>query len=287
MVEASVSDVPVVSVSTAAAANAALLMPDQCDASVLGALESGALVQLTTSGLDRLPPSAARRPDLVWASAKDAFADPVAEHALMLILASLRDLKRDARASTWGTQHGDTLMGRRVTIVGAGPIAASLARLLVPFRVTLTVVRARGGDVRYADRTTLDVVEGVRDADVVVLALPLTSTTNGFVDRSVLSHFEPSAILVNVSRGAIVETDALVWALDAGRLRFAAMDVVDPEPLPDRHALWDHPRAVITPHTANPPEVMRPRLAELLIDNARRWCRGEPIRNRFDPDEAY
>jgi phosphoglycerate dehydrogenase-like enzyme len=280
----SMSHPSVRTVSTAEGADAAVLTPQQCDADLLASFASGALLQLTTSGLDGLPPSAAQRSDLVWASANDAFADPVAEHALMLILASLRDVKLDARAVTWGAQHGDTLFGRRVTIVGAGSIAESLARLLAPFRVQLTIVRGSGGEVPYADRTALDIVEGVIDADVVVLALPLTRSTHGLVDQHLLSHFAPHAVLVNVSRGAIIETHALLAALDAGRLRCAAMDVVDPEPLPDGHPLWDHPRAVITPHTANPPSVRRHRLSELVVDNSLRWARGQALRNRFHPD---
>ena len=268
-------------------ANVAVLPPDHCTSDALAPLPPGALVQLVTSGLDALPPSARSRRDLAWASAKDAFADPVAEHALMLTLAALRDVKRDARAARWGVSHGSSLLGCRVTVVGAGAIAQSLARLMQPFRVQLTVVRAREEPVSWAHRTTRDLVSGVRDAEVVVLALPLTGATHKLVDAFVLSRLAPSAVIVNVSRGGVIDTEALVSALDAGHLGFAALDVVDPEPLPPQHPLWDHPHALITPHTANPPTMAHERLVELVVDNARRWAAGEPIRNRFDPAAGY
>ena len=273
--------------SEAATANAVVLPPEQCDVDVLKLLADGALVQLTTSGIDALPPGARLRADLTWASAKDAFAGPVAEHVLMLILASLRDVKRDARASSWGPSHGKSLFGRRVTVVGGGAIARSLARLLQPFEVLLTVVRAGGGAVPFAERTTRDLLGGLAKAEVVVLALPLTDATRNLLNASVLSHLAPSTVIVNVSRGAIIDTDALVSALDAGRLGFAALDVVEPEPLPTDHPLWNHPRALVTPHTANPPLVAQERLVELVVDNVRRWAFGERLRNPFNPLKGY
>jgi phosphoglycerate dehydrogenase-like enzyme len=143
-----------------------------------------------------------------WTSAKGAYAEPVAEHALALILAGLRQLKVRARARTWGEPAGESLFGQPVTVVGAGGIATVLMRLLEPFGTPVTVVRRRAEPVPGAARTlsTDRLTEALAGARAVVLTVALTPQTRGLIGRAELAAMEPDAWLVNVARGGIVDT---------------------------------------------------------------------------------
>ncbi len=176
-----------------------------------------------------------------WTSAKGAYSEPVAEHALALGLAGLRLLPTRARATEWGEQAGRRLMDGRVTIVGGGGIAEALLRLLAPFRVDTTVVRRHQRPVAGADRVlTVDRLhDALPGADLVVLALSLTPETEGIIGAAELDLMEPHAWLVNVARGRHVVTDDLVAALRRRSIGGAALDVTEPEPLPADHPLWD------------------------------------------------
>jgi phosphoglycerate dehydrogenase-like enzyme len=224
-----------------------------------------------------------------WTSAKGAYAEPVAEHALMLALACLRRLTRRARASTWGEPAGETLYDQPVTIVGAGGITSSLLSLLLPFRAPVTVVRQHPEPVAGAVRTLgVDQLhEGLRGARVVVLALALTPKTRGLISGDELRTMGPESYLVNVGRGALVDTDALVTALTSNTIAGAALDVTDPEPLPTGHALWALDNCLITPHTADTEEMIWPLLARRVRENVRRMAAGEALEGLVDPDLGY
>ncbi len=228
-------------------------------------------------------------PSLTWACAKGVYADPVAEHALALALAGLRSLPARARARSWGEQAATTLYGAEVVVLGAGGITASLLGLLQPFRCTTTVVRRSGEPVEGATRTVatdrLDEVLG--DALVVVLALALTPQTRHVIGGPQLAAMREDAWLVNVARGAHVDTDALVTALREGQLGGAALDVTDPEPLPDGHPLWTEPRCIVTPHTGNTPEMARAPLTARITGNVRRFAAGEPLVGLVDLSLGY
>ena len=244
-------------------------------------------VQLPFAGVERF--TDVLDPSLTWACAKGVYADPVAEHALALTLAGLRSLPERARARSWGEQAASTLYDAEVVVLGAGGITASLLGLLGPFRCTTTVVRRSGEPVEGATRTVatdrLDDVLG--DALVVVLALALTEQTRHVIGAGQLRAMREDAWLVNVARGAHVDTDALVTALREGRLGGAALDVTDPEPLPDGHPLWELPNCIITPHTANPWQTAQPLLAQRITDNVRRDLAGEPLTGLVDLDAGY
>lgn len=236
--------------------------------------------------------------DHLWTAGQGVYAEPVAEHALALALAGLRDLKRRAAASSWQRPSGLSLFDARVTIVGAGGIARALAALLVPFRVHLTVVRRRaepfvleggGQGLTHPVRTLAfeERTEAVRDADLVVLACPLTPTTRHCIGRRELSAMKASAWLVNVARGGLVDCDALVEALRAERIGGAALDVTEPEPLPEGHPLWSLPRCLITPHVANTPEMAVPLLSERVRENVRRFGSGAPLLGVVDVKAGY
>jgi phosphoglycerate dehydrogenase-like enzyme len=246
-------------------------------------------VQLPQAGVERAFTEGVVDRQRRWTSAKGAFAEPVAEHALALVLAGLRQLKVRARARSWGEPAGESLFGQPVTVVGAGGIATVLLRLLEPFRTPVTVVRQHAEPLPGAQRTvtTDKLAEALAGARAVVLVLALTPQTRGLIGRAELAAMRPDAWLVNVARGGVVDTGALVHALHKGQIGGAALDVTDPEPLPAGHPLWDLPNCLITPHTADTEEMTQPLLADRIADNVRRLAADQALEGRIDPDLGY
>jgi phosphoglycerate dehydrogenase-like enzyme len=226
---------------------------------------------------------------VTWTNGKGVYAEPVAEHALALLLGGLRHVAGYARADTWSAPVGRNLLGARVTVLGGGQITRSLLRLLGPFGCRTTVVRQSVEALPGADRVVgADRLhEVLPHTDALVLALALTPRTRHVVDTDALDALPDHAWLVNVARGGHVDTDALVGALRAGTLGGAALDVTDPEPLPDDHPLWTLPNAVVTPHVGNTPEMGRPLLAARVTENVRRFGAGEPLLGPVDPILGY
>jgi len=224
-----------------------------------------------------------------WSCAKGVYADPVAEHALAMLLAGFRNLHAYAPATTWTDQAGRNLYGANVVIFGGGGIAEALIELLQPFRVAITVVRRRPEPMAGVARVVgpdqrLDALNG---ADAVVLALALVPETVGIIGPAELQAMAPHAWLINVARGAHVQTSALVEALTAGTIGGAGLDVTDPEPLPDGHPLWLAPNAIITPHTGNTRAMARPLLGARITDNVRRYAAGRPLVGLVNVDLGY
>jgi len=246
-------------------------------------------VQLPQAGMEWAFQAGLVDPQLRWTSAKGAYAEPVAEHALALILAGLRQLKVRARARTWGRPAGETLFGQPVTILGAGGIATVLMRLLEPFGTPVTVVRRQPEPVSGAVRTvTTDrLIEALPGARAVVVAVALTPQTRGLIGRAELTAMAPDAWLVNVARGGVVDTEALTAALQNAQIGGAALDVTDPEPLPAGHPLWDLDNCLITPHTADTEEMTQPLLANRITDNVRRLAAGQELVGLLDPALGY
>ena len=246
--------------------------PDELEAT-LDAHPSIGWVQLPWAGVDAFSDLLARyadRPRPLWTSAKGAYSEPVAEHALALTLALLRGLPQKAASTSWAAEEtGTSLFGATVVIVGAGGIALELMRLLAPFRTEITVVRRSADLVDGAARTvTADDLHSVLpDADVVILAAASTATTARMIGAPQLAAMKRSAVLVNIARGALVDTDALASALAAGEIEGAGLDVTDPEPLPDGHPLWTEPRCLITSHSADTKAMTRPLLAGRIRAN--------------------
>ena len=246
-------------------------------------------VQLPQAGVERAFQAGVVDRQRRWTSAKGAFAEPVAEHALALILAGLRQLKVRARARTWGEPAGESLFGQPVTVIGAGGIATVLMRLLEPFGAPVTVVRQHAEAVPGAVRTLTShrLTEALAGARAVVLTVALTPQTRGLIGRAELAAMDPGGWLVNVARGGVVDTEALVDALRAGQIGGAALDVTDPEPLPVGHPLWDRPNCLITPHTADTEEMTQPLLARRIAENVRRLAAGQDLVGLLDPDLGY
>jgi len=227
--------------------------------------------------------------DRVWTSGKGVYAEPVAEHVLTLALAGMRGLGTYARATSWQPPRGRNLLGANVVVIGAGGICDSLLRLLGPFGCDVTVVRKRpipvGGATRTVGIDSLDDTLAV--ADLVVIAAALTPETTGLFDRRRLALMAPTAWLVNLGRGGHIVTDDLVAALSDGIIGGAAIDVTDPEPLPEGHPLWTEERCIITPHVGNTPEMAKPLLGARVAGNVARFGRGEPLVGIVDPDLGY
>jgi phosphoglycerate dehydrogenase-like enzyme len=246
-------------------------------------------VQLSSAGVELVLAAGLLGPDRTWTCAKQSYAEPVAEHALMLALAGLRSLRQRIEAGKWGPPAGQSLYDEPVAILGGGGITAKLLDLLAPFRVNATVVRRRPEPVPGARKTLPAEMlpAALSDARVVFLALALTPETEKIMGTAQLAAMRPDGWLVNVARGRHVDTGALVTALERGEIGGAALDVTDPEPLPDDHPLWTTERCIITPHTADTPEMTRRPLALRIRANVARFAAGEPLMGVVDPVAGY
>jgi phosphoglycerate dehydrogenase-like enzyme len=207
----------------------------------------------------------------------------VAELVLALILASQRRLphfltaQRDGR---WDPMQGDDLRQKKVLVIGAGDLGEQTARRLLAFDAEPIMV---AHSARDGVRATEELPDLLPDADIVVLTLPLTPATEGMVDADFLARMADGALLINVARGRIVDTEALLAELTAGRLR-AGLDVVEPEPLPAGHPLWAAPNVIITPHTAGSIKASGRRAYQLVNEQLRRYLAGERLINVVEGD---
>lgn len=244
-------------------------------------------VQLPWAGIE---PYAEVIDDLrVWTCAKAVYGEAVAEHVLALILSAYRELPRYFSARTWLPGRGRNFYDQDVTVVGGGGITEAVISVLKPFRPRVTVVRRSGVEIKGADRVVGpgELHTALSTAEVVVLAVPVTPETIGLIGAEELRVMREDAWLVNVARGAHVLTDDLVDALRSGVIAGAALDVTDPEPLPDGHPLWGLDNCIITPHIANTFEMGRPKLIALVAENVRRFTRGEQLLGVVDPETGY
>ncbi len=246
-------------------------------------------VQLPWAGVEPFAEAGILDPAYVWTCGKGVYAQPVAEHALALLLAGLRDLKIRALAQSWQPGSGTSLFGRRVVILGAGGITQELIRLLQPFQCQIDIVRRHAEPLPGASRvvTLAERHKVLAGADAVILALALTPETQGIIARPELEMMGCHCWLVNVARGKHIVTADLVQALQQGQIRGASLDVTDPEPLPAGHPLWSLPNCLITPHTANTEEMAIPILSQRVQENVRRFRQGEPLLGQVDPRLGY
>src|SRR4051794_23745720 len=254
--------------------------------------ESVRWVQLPSAGVERWVAAGAIDGSRAFTSSTGAYGLPVAEHALALLLAGDRAIAASARARSWdaeGRERVRSLEGSTVAIVGAGGIGRALISMLAPIGAEVIAVTRRGHPVEGAARSlpTDRLAEGWPDARHVVLATPATAATRHLIGREELRAMREDAWVVNVARGSVVDTDALVEALREGWIAGAALDVTDPEPLPDGHPLWELPNALVTPHVATPPEAEARHFAARVRENVRRLAAGEQLEGLVDPEGGY
>lgn len=257
------------------------------DGSLLDAAGDLRLFACAYAGYDHLPLEALADREVVTTTATGVHAPNVAEHVVGSILAFSRRLHEAARADAWQPVDPGELAGSTVTVVGLGAIGQATAERLDPFDVTTLGVRSRperGGPTEEVLGPD-DLHAALARSDVLVLCCPLTPETRGLIGRSEFATLPSDALLVNVARGEVVETDALVSALRRGRIGGAALDVTDPEPLPDDHPLWSLEEVFVTPHSAGATPRYYERLADLVADNVRRLADGRSLRNVVVPGE--
>jgi len=245
---------------------------------VIPRLDGLRVIQTLSAGVDRLVDKVP--PGVTLCDASGVHDVSVSEWVVMSILASLHDLPAhlDAqRRATWAepSAEADDLEGASVLILGYGSIGRAVEARLAPFGAKFLRVAMHPRD-GVASATELP--DLLPRADVVVVLLPLTQATRGLADAGFLSKMRPGARLVNAARGPLVDTDDLLAALRAGRIR-AALDVTDPEPLPDGHPLWSAPGILITPHVGGWVRKRLDRSWRLVADQVGRFSRGEPLRN--------
>ncbi|ELY49203.1 D-2-hydroxyacid dehydrogenase [Natronolimnohabitans innermongolicus] len=202
----------------------------------------------------------------------------IGEHVLGAILRFTRRFHvgaRQQRNREWRHYQAHELQGSTVTIVGLGAIGEAVAERLEPFGVETIGVRYSPEKGGPTDEVVGFEGEAFHDAlsraDYLVLACPLTETTRGLIDEAAFVTMDPDAVLVNVARGPVVDTDDLVSALRSGWIRGASLDVTDPEPLPEEHPLWNFGNVQITPHNAGHTPAYYERLADIVAENARRF----------------
>ena len=242
------------------------------------------LFACTFAGTDHLPLDAFAANDVQVTNASGVHGPNAAEQVLAYVLSFARGLDRgwnQSQAGTWSHYQTDELYGSTVTVVGMGSIGGAILDRLAPFGVDTIGVRnspSKGGN---ADEVVgIDQVpEILPRTDYLVLACPLTEQTAQLVDEDALERLSPDGVLVNIARGEVVDTDALLAALQTNELRGAALDVTDPEPLPDGHPLWSHDNCLITPHNAGHTPRYWDRMAEIIADNIDRLDTDEPLRN--------
>lgn len=250
----------------------------------LPAMRSVRVVQTLSAGIDHVEPGLPLLPEGVrLCNAKGVHEASTAELTLALILASLRGIPgfvRGQDAEEWRDGFYPALADKSVLIVGYGSIGAAIEDRLAPFECARVarVARSARATERGEVRALADLPELLPDADVVIVSTPLTEQTKGLVGADFLARMKDGALLVNVARGPVVDTKALLAEVDCGRLT-AALDVTDPEPLPAGHPLWHAPGVLISPHVGGSTSAFMPRAKRLLVEQLTRFAAGEPLRN--------
>lgn len=258
---------------------AEFLIPPYGSRRVLEALprmEALRVIQANSSGVEWLLPHVPA--GITVCNAKGTRDVVVSEWVLAVILAMTKDLphwNRQQETGAWKPTLLNELAGSQVLIVGYGSIGRAVEDRLAPFDVSMERIASRAGPGVYGvDR----LAEQLPLADIVILLLPSTPATDGSFDKEMIERMKPGALLVNAGRGAAVDTEALVDAVEGRRIR-AALDVTDPEPLPEGHPLWSLPGALLTPHLAGDSEAAERRAYRLVGEQVARYLRGEPLVN--------
>jgi phosphoglycerate dehydrogenase-like enzyme len=247
------------------------------DPALLAQLPQLEVVQTLTAGVDHI--RSVLPEGVVLCNGRGIHDTSTAELALTLILASLRGIPEFVRAQDagrWQPERRAALADKRVLIVGHGQIGAAIEARILPFEAEVVRVarRSRPGVHAVDELPTL-----LPDADVVVLIVPGTEATHHLIDADFLDRMAPGALLVNLARGSVDDHEALATALHRGRVR-AALDVTDPEPLPDGHPLWSAPNLLLTPHVGGASSAMWPRAYRVVREQLERYAAGDELANQ-------
>ena len=245
-------------------------------------------IHVTAAGVSQLMFDELIRSDVIYTNSRGVLSTAIAEFALGFILDMAKDSQRSFRLQQeqrWQHRTTRKIQGQTALVVGTGSIGSEIARLFraVGMDVDGAGRTARPGDADFGRiHASRDLAGVVHDYDYLVLAAPLTTDTTGLVGADVLAAMKPSARLINVGRGQLVDTAALTEALASGSIAGVALDVVDPEPLPEGHPLWSMENVIITPHMCGDTEDYLDDLGKLFVENLKRYCNGEPLDNIVD-----
>lgn len=250
-------------------------------------------IQMASAGVERAMFPALLERDIVVTNAAGVYAIPIAEHALGMMLALSRGLPaliRRQERHVWKSEEGGELYERTVLVAGLGGIGREIARRCRCFHMRVLATRHHpenpdpDADAVFpaGDLTAL-----LPQADWLVLAAPATPETRHMVGAGQFAAMKPTARLINIARGSLVDQAALVHALQAGRIAGAGLDVFDPEPLPADSPLWDMPNVIVSPHTSGSSPRGLERVLNLFLENLRRYLAGQPLKNVVDKREGY
>jgi phosphoglycerate dehydrogenase-like enzyme len=243
-------------------------------AEVLAGCKNDVVIQTLTAGFDNVLPFVTDQ--MTLCNAAGVHDDSTSEMALALTLAALRDLPESVRAQErgqWVHYFSHSLADKNVLLIGYGGVGKAIHRRLTPFECTVVPVARTA---RENVQSIADVRRLIPVADIVILAVPLDESTNGLVNAEFLALLKDGALLVNVARGPVVDTSALIAELKSGRIT-AALDVTDPEPIPEGHELWQTPGLLISPHLGGDTDIFEPRARKRIHRQLDLWLSGQPL----------
>lgn len=248
-------------------------------------------VHATSAGVDALLFPALVKSDLLLTNARGVFDLGIAEYVLGAVLLFAKDTLgnlRHQRAHQWQHRETELISGKQALIIGAGSIGGEVARLLSAIGLQVTGVARSARDAPHFKQVVADedLEKYLPNADYVVVTAPLTPTTEGLINRQTLALMQPHAVLINVGRGAVVVTEDLVEALQQQTIAGAALDVFEPEPLPEKHPLWDMPNVMMSAHMSGDFVGWRRALGEQFKANLERWLADESLFNQVDKGKA-
>lgn len=278
-------------------ASADVLYTQQIDPQRVATAERLRWVQTYGAGVEwLLTPAVRRREQLQITNTSGIHAQPIAEHVLGLILSFARQLHRAARlqaANVWDSKplrdEVSTLSGATLGIVGLGAIGARIAQIAAAFGMRVNAFKRSPGGALGVERVfgPAQLSAFLKEAEYVVNTLPLTTETRGFFGPRELASMRSDAIFINIGRGGTVQTDALVEALRSGSIAGAALDVVDPEPLPSGHPLWSLENVILTPHYSGAHPGYVQRASAIFLENLARFVKKDPLVNVVDKSAGY
>jgi len=271
----------------------------------LGQVPALRWLQLRSAGVDHLAADPPWRHGITTTNARGVFAIPIAEYVTGMLLRVRQPVAwgRDQAAHRWPEDAPliEILRGTTAVVVGYGSIGREIARQLDALGVRIVAVKARpeqrhDGDYRVPGTGDPDgtiperilgldgLTDAARDADALIVTVPLTAESRGLIDADVLGALRPTAWVVNTSRGPLIDETTLLDALRSGRIAGAVLDVFVDEPLPADSPWWDAPNVIVTPHASG---VTLRYFDALVVENVRRYLAGEPLLNRVDPERGY
>jgi len=248
------------------------------------------LIQLSSAGYDHLLPLDWLPEGVAMSTASGVHAPKLREWAamaLMMLHCGLPAAVSAQKAHRWAPIHSGGIAGRTALIFGTGGLGTAVAEAAVGLGVkAIGVRRSKTATPPFAEAITrAEAMQRLPEADFVVLATPLSEKTRGMIGREAFAAMKAGAGFINVGRGGLIDQDALIAVLESGHLSGAILDVTTPEPLPAEAPLWDVPNLIVTQHVScDDPTTYVPRVLDILCENLSRLNRGEPLRNRIDPD---